>query len=56
MQLNVAHSVCIVSVLLFPNLIQNNPAVKKSVQPHKGHCEKRCEIQGGCQEMAVMVG
>jgi len=24
--------------------------------PEEGHCEKRCEIQGGCQEMAVMVG
>jgi len=22
----------------------------------EGHCEKRCEIQGGGQEMAVMVG
>jgi len=21
----------------------------------EGHCEKRCEIQGGGQEMAVMV-
>jgi len=28
----------------------------KSVQPQKGHCEKRCETQGGSQEMAVMVG
>jgi len=35
------------------NVIQNSPAVKKSVWPH---CEKRCEIQGGGQEMAVMVG
>jgi len=26
------------------------------VRPQKGHCEKRCEIQGGGQEMAVMVG
>ena len=24
--------------------------------PQEGHCEKRCEIQGVCQEMAVMVG
>jgi len=24
--------------------------------PQEGHCEKRCEIQGGSQEMAVMVG
>jgi len=25
------------------------------VWPQKDHCEKRCEIQGGSQEMAVMV-
>jgi len=24
--------------------------------PQEGHCEKRDEIQGGSQEMAVMVG
>jgi len=23
--------------------------------PQEGHCEKKCEIQGGSQEMAVMV-
>jgi len=35
------------------SLIQNLPAVKKSVWPQKeGQCEKRCEIQGGSQEMA----
>jgi len=38
------------------NQIQNSPAVKKSVQPQKGHSEKRCDNQGGGQEMAVMVG
>jgi len=32
------------------------PSCKKSVHPQEGHCEKRCEIQGGGQEMAVMVG
>jgi len=26
------------------------------MRPQKGHCEKRCEIQGGGKEMAVMVG
>jgi len=26
------------------------------MRPQKGHSEKRCEIQGGGQEMAVMVG
>jgi len=32
------------------------PSCKKGVQPQKDHSEKRCEIQGGSQEMAVMVG
>ena len=31
-------------------------AVKKVCGPQKGYGEKRCEIQGGGQEMAVMVG
>jgi len=34
----------------------NSPAVKKVCGPQEGHCEKRCEIQGGSQEMAGMVG
>ena len=38
------------------NLIQNSQAVKKQCGPQKGYGEKRCEIQGGGQEMAVMVG
>ena len=38
------------------NLIQNSQAVKKECGPQKGYSEKRCEIQGGGQEMAVMVG
>ena len=37
-------------------LIQNSQAVKKECGPQKGYGEKRCEIQGGDQEMAVMVG
>ena len=37
-------------------LIQNSQAVKKVCSPQKGYGEKRCEIQGGGQEMAVMVG
>jgi len=37
------------------NLIQNRPAVKKCVAPRRP-LWKRCEIQGGGQEMAVMVG
>ena len=37
-------------------LIQNSQAVKKECDPEKGYGEKRCEIQGGGQEMAVMVG
>ena len=38
------------------HLIQNSQAVKKECGPEKGYGEKRCEIQGGGQEMAVMVG
>jgi len=38
------------------NLIQNSPAVKKCVAPKKAIVQKRCEIQSGGQEMAVMVG
>ena len=38
------------------NLIQNSQVVKKECGPQKGYGEKRCEIQGGGQEMAVMVG
>jgi len=36
-------------------LIQNSPAVKKWCGPKKA-IVKKCEIQGGGQEMAVMVG
>ena len=36
-------------------LIKNSQAVKKVCSPQKGCGEKRCEIQGGGQEMAVMV-
>ena len=36
-------------------LNQNSQAVKKECGPQKGQDEKRCEIQGGGQEMAVMV-
>ena len=32
------------------------PSCKKKCGPQKGYGEKRCEIQGGGQEMAVMVG
>ena len=35
---------------------QKQPSCKKRCGPQKGHGEKRCEIQGGGQEMAVMVG
>ena len=37
-------------------LIQNNQAVIKECGPRKGYGEQRCEIQGGGQEMTVMVG
>ena len=43
-------------VLIYIYLIQNSQAVKKVCGPQKGYGEKRCEIQGGGQEMAVMVG
>jgi len=29
---------------------------KKVCGPQEGHCEKRCEIQGGGKEMAMMIG
>ena len=35
---------------------QKQHSCKKRCGPQKGHGEKRCEIQGGGQEMAVMVG
>ena len=38
------------------DLIQNSQAVKKECGPQKGYGEKRCVIQGGGQEMAVMLG
>ena len=38
------------------NLNQNSQVVKKECGPQKGQGEKRYEIQGGGQEMAVMVG
>ena len=44
----------LVAVLQLSN--QKQPSCKKRCGPQKGHGEKRCEIQGGGQEMAVMVG
>ena len=41
-------------IILQLNLIQNSQAVKEC-GPQKGYGEKRCEIQGGGQEMAMMV-
>ena len=43
-------------IYIYIYLIQNSQAVKKVCGPQKGYGEKRCEIQGGGQEMAVMVG
>ena len=37
-------------------LIQNSQTVKKECGLQKSYGEKRCETQGGGQEMAVMVG
>ena len=44
------------SFFLLIYLIQNSQGVKKVCGPQKDYGEKRCEIQGGGQEMAVMVG
>ena len=44
------------NIYIYIYLIQNSQAVKKECGPEKGYGEKRCEIQGGSQEMAVMVG
>ena len=43
-------------ILLYILSNQKQPSCKKRCGPQKGHSEKRCEIQGGGQEMAVMVG
>ena len=45
-----------VNIYIYIYRIQNSQAVKKVCGPQKGYGEKRCEIQGGGQEMAVMVG
>ena len=37
-------------------LCKNSQAVKKGCGLQKSQSEKRCEIKGGGQEMAVMVG
>jgi len=37
-------------------LILNSPVVKKGCSPKKAIVKKKSEIQGGGQEMAVMVG
>ena len=45
--------------ITLPLLTLSNPKqpnCKKECGPQKGYGEKRCEIQGGGQEMAVMVG
>ena len=44
--------------LQFGKYISNpkQQSCKKRVRPQKGHDEKRCEIHGSGQEMAVMVG
>ena len=54
LQLYNQHCICIKYSKLY--LIQNSQAVKKGCGPEKGYGEKGCEIQGGGQEMAVMVG
>ena len=46
--------ICVLCCYVY--LIQNSQAVKKVCGPQKGYGEKKCEIQGGGLEMAVMVG
>ena len=53
---NVHAYIQMVATYRYIYLIQNSQAVKKECGPEKGYGEKRCEIQGGGQEMAVMVG
>ena len=51
---NLLSQILLVQHLLLSN--QKQRSCKKRCGPQKGHGEKRCEIQGGGQEMAVMVG
>jgi len=37
------------------NPVTCSTAAKEVCSPQEGYCKKRCEIQGGGQEMAVMV-
>ena len=53
-QVNIKYTIINAAGLYASNPKQ--PAVKKVCGPQKGYGEKRCEIQGGGQEMAVMVG
>ena len=41
-------------LMVYTNLIQTQLSCKKVCGLQQGHCEKRCEIQSGRQEMAVM--
>ena len=43
-------------IYIYIYLNQNSQAVKKECGPQIGQDEKSCEIQGGGQEMTVMVG
>ena len=52
--LKILYPLCFVIFYILSN--QKQPSCKKRCGPQKGHGEKRCEIQGGGQEMAVMVG
>jgi len=38
------------------NLFQKQPSCKRVCSPQEGHCEKRYQIQGGGQDMAMIVG
>ena len=49
----------LMAILMKQSILLSNPkqpSCKKVCGPQKGYGEKKCEIQGGGQEMAVMVG
>ena len=53
MNISIPENTFITVIIMY--LTQNSQAVKKECGPQKGYGEKRCEIQGDGQEIAVMV-
>ena len=50
------HTDIMIKVLMIYVSKPKQPSCKKRVRLQKGQSGKKCEIQGGGQEMAVMVG